>query len=123
MIKIEELYRRWNDANECKKYMVLLPLLEYRYPKGAEFLYNKTILGHIQLEKLIEYALDWPTGGGWSMLAVEWLENGFPMNEKISETLLLNSQNKKKYSQNERHRAQKMVSIFNKAKQHDKENN
>lgn len=122
MIEIEELYRRWNNANESKKYMVLLPLLEYGYPKGALLLYNKTILGQAQLEKLISYALNWPTGGGWSMLAIEWLENGFPMNEEMSEILFLNSQNKKKYSQNERHRAQKLVSKFNKVKQHDKEN-
>jgi hypothetical protein len=112
MIEIEELYRRWNNGNESQKYMVLLPLLEYGYPKGALLLYNKIILGQAQLEKLIEYALNWPTGGGWSILAIEWLENGFPMNEEMSEILLLNSQNKKKYSQNERHRAQKVISKF-----------
>ena len=122
MIEIEELYRRWNNANESQKYMVLLPLLEYGYPKGALLLYNKTILGQAQLEKLIEYSLNWVSGGSWSLLAIEWIEHGFPMNEKMSEILLLNSKNKKKHSQNERHRAQKLVSKFNKTKQDDKEN-
>lgn len=117
MIEIEELYKRWNDASESKKLMSLLPLLEYGYPKGAVLLQNNTSLNQSSLEALIEYALNWPTGGGWSLLAIEWLEHEFPMNESISDFLLSNSKNKKKYSQNERHRAQKLVSKFNKARQ------
>jgi hypothetical protein len=116
MVEIEELYNRWSNAEESRKLMSLLPLLEYGYPEGSDLLLNNTTLGQNNLVALIEYALNWPTSGGWSLLAIEWLENGFPMNTEIAESLLANSKDKK-YSQNERHRAQKMASKFNKCKQ------
>ena len=114
MVEIEELYRRWNDASESQKLMSLLPLLEYGYPRGLELLRDHTPLSQSTSEELIEYALSWPTGGGWSLLAIEWLESGFPVSKSIAELLLANSQNKSRYSQNERHRAQKLVSMFKK---------
>ncbi|HPQ86591.1 MAG TPA: hypothetical protein PK055_02915 [Gammaproteobacteria bacterium] len=118
MIEIEELHNRWSNAEESRKLMALLPLLEHGYPNGSELLINNTSLEQANLESLIEYALNWPTSGGWSLLAIEWLENGFPINAAMAESLLANSKDKK-YSQNERHRAQKLVSKFNKSKHSD----
>lgn len=112
MIEIEELYKRWNDASESKRFISLLPLLEYGYAKGAALLQDNTPLDQSTMEALIEYALSWPVGGGWSLLAIEWLENGFPMNESIADLLLFNSKDKTRYSQDERHRAQKLLSMF-----------
>lgn len=116
MITVEEICTRWSGAVESKKLMALLPLLEYGYPIALEHS-KDTPLEQANFSALIEYALNWPIGGGWSLLAIEWLECGFPMNSEISESLLLNSNNKKKFSQNERHRSQKLVSKFNKASQ------
>lgn len=117
MIEVEELYNRWSDAEEGRKLMALLPRLEYGHPTGSELLKKYTSFDQSNLASLIEYALKWPTGGGWSLLAIEWLENGFPINSAMADALLENSKIKKKYSQNERHRAQKLVSKYNKSKQ------
>ena len=114
MITIEEIYTRWSGAVESKKLMALLPLLEYGYHAVLEQS-KDTPLDQADFSALIEYALGWPVGGSWSLLAIEWLECGFPMNQEISESLLSNSGNKKKFSQNERHRSQKLVSKFNTA--------
>lgn len=118
MIEIEELHDRWSNAEESRKLMSLLPLLEYSYPNGSELLVKKNFLEQANLESLIKYALNWPTSGGWSLLAIEWLENGFPINSALARSLLAYSKNKK-YSQNERQRAQKLVSKFNKSKHSD----
>lgn len=118
MIEIEELYNRWSNAEESRKLMALLPLLEYGYLNGSELLNNNASLETVNLDSLIEYALNWPTSGGWSLLAIEWLENGFPISAAMADSLMANSKDKK-YSQNERHRAQKLVSKFNKSKHAD----
>ena len=118
MVEIEELYNRWSNAEESRKLMALLPLLEYGYPNGSELLNDNTSFEQANLDSLIEYALNWPASGGWSLLAIEWLENGFPINTAIADSLLANSEDKK-YSQSERHRAQKLVSEFNKSNHSD----
>ncbi|WP_283172913.1 hypothetical protein [Parathalassolituus penaei] len=116
MVTIEEICTRWCGAVESKKLMALLPLLEHGYPAALEQS-KDTPLEQVNFSALIEYALGWPTGGGWSLRAVEWLECGFPMTPAISELLISNSRNSKKCSQNERHRSQRLVSEFIKSRQ------
>ena len=117
LIEIAELYHRWSTAPEEKKKMSLLPLLEYGYPRGAELIRSHGHLPADELVHLIEFALQWPTGGGWSLLAVEWMEKGFPLNDRICELLLKNSQNKQKYKQNERHRVFRLAKRWLRTKQ------
>ena len=96
---------------EHKNLIVLLPILEFEYPDVLEVIPRNSIVTPILLTNLVEYSLSCPSRY-WTLLAVKWLENGFPINMTICNRLEDISLNEVD-SQQLRHRA---VNLTNKWK-------
>lgn len=88
-------------------YVPLLPLLDTPRPKAKELVAQASsmhvVLAPFPFEDFIVTALHWPTEY-WPMLAVQWLEQDFPLSPSVAECLKCISNNKET-SQRLRHRA------------------
>ncbi|BFM13531.1 hypothetical protein R50072_36840 [Simiduia litorea] len=90
MKDIAELNSLWLEHQNL---MVLLPVLEHEYPAVIGEVKNAGALSENLLADVVEYSLRFPSRH-WALLAVTWIENGFPLTSSICEQLLAISKDK-----------------------------
>lgn len=94
----------------------LLPLLELPFSEAYEIVRSGVECANLEekaletfpFEGIVACAITWETEG-WLMGVMDWLEQGYPLTERLASLLRAIPNNKKKYSQQVRHRAFSLV--------------
>ena len=102
----------WARVRDGQNYMPLLPVLEHPYSLVVAQLFDRLIAAglprteveRISLRELVVFALGGPLKWGWGENAVSWVEEGFPIDDRIASALERVAQDKR-FPQRVRHRA------------------
>jgi hypothetical protein len=100
---------------ERGNFMPLLPLLEIDFEKAKRVVEDganevglpSEARAAFPFEDIIVFALEWETDY-WPTSAVDWVERGFPMSDRIAKSLT-NLSEKRNFQQRTRHRAIALV--------------
>jgi hypothetical protein len=109
-------FHRFATPTSC---MFLLPLLQSSYPENVAVIRtgmrnvgmdDDGLVTSFPFDAIVICALTWEDSY-WPLLAVQWLENGYPLSDPIT-IALRHIPEDKRYSQNLRHRAKHLIKKY-----------
>ena len=106
---VEKLKSHWVEYQNTGSFIALLIFLEHPFVE-AEQLISSLGFEPFPFRRLIEFAIS-SESDYWASLAVDWLEQGVPLNEKVANAINLMVE-EKRASQKTRHRAFQLMKRF-----------
>ncbi len=106
---VEKLKSHWLEYKKTGSYIRLLIFLEQPLIEAKELISSLNI-EPFPFRRLIEFAVS-SDADYWAKLAVDWLEQGIPVDEKIAKAISLMIE-EKRTSQKTRHRAFRLLKGF-----------